>query len=160
MAITPSYVQVAPDSDGKLIDNVEVDTGQGDVVQRQVTVTGDPEDPDGRGRVLAALPAADAYGAVVRQAAPGFDSACVTLPNALTALTTDTIKAKGVLLCNLTSSQKLVTITDTAGAQRLKEFPLQGRMTVYVPLGDVTMVGVKWNADQAASVNAQLVGDK
>lgn len=66
MAITPSFVRVAPDSTGKYIDNVEVNTGLADVVQRQVTITGDPEDPDGRGRVLAAPPAADAYGVVVR----------------------------------------------------------------------------------------------
>lgn len=83
MAITPSFVAVAPDSTGKLIDNVEVNTGLSDVVQRQVTVTGDPEDPAGRARVLAAPPAANAYGAVVKSDDRGnYDSGRVSLSDA------------------------------------------------------------------------------
>lgn len=160
MAVTPSFVRVAPDSTGKFIDNVELLNPDSDVVERQVTSTGDPEDWDAIQRVRTSLPDASDPGAVTRQAAPGYDSGCVTLTDTLAALTALTIRAKGVLLCNLTDVQTLVTITDTAGAYRLKSYPLQGRMTVFVPLGDATMVGVKWNADAAASVSAQLVGDK
>lgn len=157
--IVADFVQVAPQSTGRKIDNTKVSISGHDVL-RQITAAGDPEDPAAYGRVRNSLPGATDYGVVTRVPAPGYDSDVVTLPDTLTALTTDTIRAKGVLLCNLTSTQKLVTLTDTAGTERLKEFPLQGRMTTFIPLGDITMVGVKWNADAAASVNAQLVGDK
>lgn len=160
MAITPSHVRVAPDSIGKYIDNTHLTNPDLTEVERQVTATGDPENWSSIQRVRTSLPVASDPGAVVRQAAPGYDSGCVTLTDTLAALTADTIRAAGVLLCNLTTTQKLVTVTDTAGAQRLKAYPLQGRMTVFVPLGGAIMVGVKWNADAAASVNAQLVGDK
>lgn len=91
--------------------------------------------------------------------APGYDSGLVTLPTTLTVVTASTIRARGVLLCNLTTAAVTVTITNTAGTQYLQDYPLQAGMTVYVPMGDATMVGVKWQASAAASVNGQVVGD-
>lgn len=160
MAITPSFAQVAPDSSGKKIDNVHLVNPDADEVERQVTATGDPETWAALQRVRNSLPGSTDYGAVVRQPAPAFDSGIVTLEDAAAVATADTVRARSLLLCNLTQTQKLVTITNTAGDFYLKDFPLEGQMTVTIPLGDVTMVGVKWHAGDADSVNAQLVGDK
>lgn len=92
-------------------------------------------------------------------AAPGYDSGLVTLPDALTVLTALTVRVLGILLCNLTANAQVVTVTDTAGNKRLNAYPLQGNSTVFVDLGGVSLVGVKWQAGAAASVNAQLVGN-
>jgi len=90
---------------------------------------------------------------------PSFDSGLVILTNSLTILTTSTILIIGILICNLTTSVHTVTVTNTAGIKYLNAYPLQGNMTVFIPMGGIEAVGVKWNADANDSVTAQLVGE-
>lgn len=90
---------------------------------------------------------------------PTFDSGLVPLTDTLAALTADAIEVARVILCNLTTSAQTVTITNTAGGFYLKDFPLQGRMTVALDFGRALVNGVKWKAGANASVNAQLVGE-
>lgn len=104
-------------------------------------------------------PAADTNGAVVRHPRPSFDSGLVELTDTLAVLTALTILLTGILICNLTGAAHTVTVTNTAGDLYLNEYPLQPNMTVFIPLGGITAVGVKWNADANAVVNAQLVGE-
>lgn len=89
---------------------------------------------------------------------PTYDSGIVTLTDTIAALTTDTIQAASLLLCNLTTSAQAVTVTDTAGNYYLKDFPLQGKMTIVLALGAMSLVGVKWKAGANLAVNALLVG--
>ncbi len=159
MAVQASYVGIAVDGPGKKVDNVHVTTAVGEV-ERQVTVTGDPEDAAARQKITAALPAADAYGAATREVAPGFDSGLTAVPDVSTVITADTIRAIGILLCSLTDAGAAVSLTNSAGGFYLNQFPLQGRMTVFVPLGRATMVGAKWQSGVAGAVNAQLIGEK
>lgn len=159
MAVTESVVQVAPDGTGKKIDNTQVTTSQGQVL-RQNTVTADPETPGARQKVTNALPGPTDFGAAVREVAPGYDSGVLALPAAIGVVTADTIRAIGILLCNRTAVARPVTVTNTAGDVYLNAYPLQPNMTVFVPLGRVTMVGVKWNTNAVDSVNGQVVGEK
>jgi hypothetical protein len=76
----------------------------------------------------------------------------------LTALTADTVRATALALSNLTASPQLVTVTNTAGKFYLKNYPLQAGMTITVPFYGCPMVGIKWQAGAAASVDAQLWG--
>ena len=94
----------------------------------------------------------------VNQVNPAFDSGLVVMPDSLTVVTASTIRALGLLLTNLTASAVAVTVTNTAGTAYLDQYPLQGRMTVVIPLERVTMAGIKWQAGAAASVNAQIWG--
>lgn len=158
-SLLASFVRVLESATGKKIDNTQVVTAAGDV-QRQVTVQGDPTDADARCAVLASMPPADAYGVVAREAAPAYDSGIVNVPDSIDVVTGDTIRVLGVLLCNRTTSAKSFSLTNTAGDFYFKDYPLQGKMTVFLPLGRVEMVGAKWSASVADSVNAQLVGDK
>jgi len=159
MAVTESFIQVAPDSTGKKMETVRLTTAAGEV-EREVVSVGDPETAGARQKVSNALPAPTDFGAAVRDVAPGYDSGITTLPAALTAITTDTIRAIGILLCNLTTTKQKVTLTNTAGSFYLNEYELQRNMTEFKLLGRATMVGAKWNAGSAPAVNAQLVGEK
>lgn len=162
MAVTDSFVTVPlidPSGNPK-IDNVEVVTGAG-VVERQGVTLSDPEVAAARVKVTNALPATNAYGATVRDAAPGYDSGITELTNVLTAVTVDGIRALAILLCNLTTTAKKVTLADGNGQFYLKDYPLQGGMSVTVPLGRASMSGgAQWKADANNAVNAQLIGEK
>lgn len=65
VAVVESAIGLAPDSTGKKVDNTEVVTSAG-TVERQVTVTGDPSDPNARTNVSQNDPDRLAYGTVVR----------------------------------------------------------------------------------------------
>lgn len=153
-----TFVQVAADGSGKKIRNVSHDIG-GHTVHQQVTAIADPENGVDVARVVASLPTADAPGVVVRDPAPSYDSGITNLPDTLSVVTAETIVATGILLCNRTTTSKGIDLTNSSGDYYLKEFPLQGKQTVFIPLGRVQMVGVKWKASDADSVNAQLVGE-
>lgn len=131
--------------------------------------------------IMNEAPAIDEYGVVVRIAgggsgggdvtiiapiplpvvfgAPSFDSGLTTLTDAFTVVTALTVRMIALLLVNLTTSTKLVSITNTAGAFYFKDFPLQSRNTLSFNLGQMSADGVKWKADVNGSVNAQLVGE-
>lgn len=130
--------------------------------------------------IMNEAPASDEYGVVVRPiggsgggdvtiispiplpvvfGAPSFDTGLVTLTDAFTIATALTVRMIALLLTNLTTSTKLVSITNTAGNFYFKDFPLQSRNTITFQLGQMSAVGVKWKTDMNASVNAQLVGE-
>jgi hypothetical protein len=88
-----------------------------------------------------------------------YDSGIVTLSDVVVEITRHVIRARNLLLCNLTLNTQYVTVTDRSGGYRLKDYPLQGRMTQLVPLGGVTMDGVQWGATTPNAVTAQLVGE-
>jgi hypothetical protein len=88
-----------------------------------------------------------------------YDSGIVTLAAVVEEMTRNVIRARNLLLCNLTLVTQYVTVTDRTGGYRLKDYPLQARMTQLVPLGGVTMDGVKWGATAPDAVTAQLVGE-
>jgi hypothetical protein len=160
MPVTASFVRVAPDSTGKKMDNVHLTNPNADEVEREAITLGDPEVWGQLQRVLIAMPPPGTAGTAIREVAPEYDSGIMTLPNTLSVLTTDTIRAHGILLVNRTAGKRDVTVTNTAGDFYLKDFELQRKQTVFIPLGRATMIGVKWNTDQADAVNAQLIGEK
>lgn len=161
MAITPSFVRVAPDSTGKFIDNVSPTNPDLVLVQRQVTATADPDVWGAIARVVDAVPATDAFGLVVRQVPPAApaDSGLVTLTATPgTAITASTLRVAGLVLTNLTTQLQAVNVTNTAGGFHLKDFPLQAKQTIAIAFFGATMVGVKAWAGNTSAVNLQVVG--
>lgn len=162
MAGTSGFVRVAVDGVGKRIMNLlHADFfGAGNDGYQQLIGITDPTDPTKVAAVFAAMPTPSAYGVTTREAAPNFDSGLVTLTDSLASITTDTIKGGVMVLCNITSSLRTVTLTNTAGTKYMNAYPLQANMTIFIAFGRMSLAGIKWNASALASVNGQFVGDK
>lgn len=95
-----------------------------------------------------------------RQGSADYDSGSVAVANSLTAVTGATIYLEGFLLVNLTSQVQSVDVTDTAGNEILKAYPLQANDTKHFPLGDdgPTLVGIKAGCGTASAVKARFWG--
>lgn len=162
MAVTPSYVQVAPDSTGKRIDNTELNTGlPGGVVQRQVTSQGDPEDPDARARVRNTPASASDYGAVVRVAPQfNYDSGLLTLPAGAGVLTGTTTKVESLYLANVTEANQFVTVTDGNDKVFLPGKQIPPHDFLLLPLqGRQFVNGIKWHSGgNADAIHGQVLG--
>lgn len=159
MAINETFIQVAPDSNGKKVDNTQVTTAAGDVLRQQIGLT-DPEDAAARARVTNAPPAANAYGIAVRPVEDVFDTGMVSVPAVLGAVTPDTIKVDVILLVNLKDVIHEVTVTNTNGDIYVPAVQLSARQVLPIPMYGIAMVGIKWDADEADSVNAQIRGKR
>lgn len=95
-----------------------------------------------------------------RQGTADYDSGSVAVASAITAVTTATVYVEGILLVNLTSQVQNVDLTDTAGAEILKAFPLQANETRVIPaVGGMPLVGIKAGAGgNAGAVRARIWG--
>jgi len=94
-----------------------------------------------------------------RRGTADYDSGNVDVASSLTAVTSATIYPLGGYLVNLTDSIQRVTVTDTAGAYVLKNFPLQPNDTKAIPITDeVALVGLKAGADSASAVQLRVWG--
>lgn len=157
---TASFVGLPLDGPGKKMDNVHLTNPSSVEVEREVVSVGDPDTWGAIGKVSNAMPQPGVYAPATRLVAPEYDSGIQTLPSTVAAVTTDTIRAYGILLVNRTNQKRDVNLQNTAGDFYLKDYPLQRNQSIFVILGKVTMVGAKWFTDQADAVNAQLVGEK
>lgn len=94
-----------------------------------------------------------------RQGSADYDAGSVAVAGALTAVTTATIYLVGLLLVNLTSQVQLVDVTDTAGNEILKAYPLQPNDTKPFPFGDgLPLVGLKAGCGNASAVKLRAWG--
>lgn len=160
MAINPSFVQVAPDGGGKYIDNAELLNPDVVVVERQITITGDPENWDAMVRVRDAAPAADDHGMISRNIDIGnYDSGLVAIPDSDDELTDTTTYVKAIILSNQTDEDQWVTVMDDASGAYLNRYPLLPRKTESIPFyGAKFAGGIHWMASQADAVNGHIVG--
>lgn len=161
MAVTETKIAVpVPSSTQAQIDNVQVTTGQG-AVQRQVTVHGDPEDPNARTKVTGALPAPGAYGTVVRQAPHNLDTGRLLLSAAFVQVVVGTVEIALMFLSNNSTSTQKVSATDGLDAVMFTDMPLSPGQVLPLKLeGAAWASGVKLKAGNAGLVVAQVVGDQ
>lgn len=160
--MTHSFVQVAPDSSGKKIDNVSLDGGAGDLRQRQVTAQGDPDTFGAITKVSNARPDATDYGTHVRVVPDGtpYDSGLQLLTNASALLTATTTRVDVIVLINLLDTIQEATVTNNAGTP-LAYCPavqLQPREVRVIPMYGIAAAGLKWFAKNSNAVNAQIKG--
>lgn len=159
MAGTPSFVRVAVDGVGKKILNLlHAAYLAGDDAYQQLTGIADPTDPSVVGAVKTSLPADNEAGQVTREAPDNYDSGITALTNAYVAPTVLTVRVTGIWLCNLTASVQPVFVTNTGGNLYLNGYPLQANQSIFLPMGGVKLVGIKWKATNGASVDAQIFG--
>jgi hypothetical protein len=90
-----------------------------------------------------------------------YDSGIVTMPATSTAVTTTATCVNAVLFVNTTSSAQAVTLTDNQGTPvaYLSSFQIPANSTLVYDLHYAKLAsGIKWQATNASSVNAQIVG--
>jgi len=117
----------------------------------------------GEADVVNALPASSAYGVVVRTPAPGYDSGLIiNLPAVLTTVTASTIRLRGIVIINKSGGGRRFTVTNLAGDVYVENMNVPAQTTVFVEMGNVTVVGVRWfqSSGAANSLNGQVVGEQ
>lgn len=161
MAVIESKVPVpTPAVVGSNIDNVQVTTGQG-AVQRQVTVQGDPENPNARVAVTNGLPTPGAFGGVARLAPHNLDTGRVLLGGAYSVAVAGTVQVALFMLSNITTKTQKVSATDGLDAVVFEEMPLEPGQVLPMKLeGAAWASGVKWKVKTAGTVVGQIVGDQ
>lgn len=90
-----------------------------------------------------------------------YDSGITALPTTSTAITSTATCVDAVLFVNSTASTQTVTLTDNQGSPvaYLSGFQIPANSTLVYDLHNAKFAsGVKWQATNAASVNAQIVG--
>jgi len=95
-----------------------------------------------------------------RQGTADYDSGSVAVAANVTAVTGATVYVEGMLLVNLTSQVQFVDVTDTAGNEILKAYPLQANDTKPIPsVGGMPLVGIKAGAGgNAGAVKLRVWG--
>lgn len=160
MSVAPSYVQVAPDSTGKRIDNVTVTTAAG-LVERQVVVPGDPENPDAYAAIKSATPAANAYAMAVRDAWPNVDTG-IQAPNSgvlvdATGVANDlALLLDGVAIVNNGGAATSVAVANGSGQYLIAPFELADKASLVIPCYGRPVVGLRFLG--AAGVTLQAWG--
>ena len=162
--IDPGYVGVGePATATKRIDNTTITNPDTVVVERQIIGTGDPENWADIARVLGTPPAAAAAGLVTRNIQAGnSDSGLVPIPAVEGQLTDVDTQVIAVLLFNVSSTVKKVTLKNDLGAIYLNEYPLPARTPLALAFhGAVFASGIRWNAGAVdGEVNGQVVGNQ
>ncbi len=90
-----------------------------------------------------------------------FDSGMVSLPTSSTVVTATATCVDAVLFVNTTASTQTITLTDNQGSPvaYLNAFQVPANSTLVYDLHNARLAsGIKWQATNAASVNAQIVG--
>lgn len=90
-----------------------------------------------------------------------YDSGITTLPTSSTAVTTTATCVDAVLFINTTGTVQTITLSDNQGSPvaYLAAFQIPANSTLVYGLHFARFAnGIKWQATNAASVNAQIVG--
>jgi hypothetical protein len=90
-----------------------------------------------------------------------YDSGIATLPTTSTAVTSTATCVNAVLFVNTTASTQTITLSDNQASPvaYLSSFQIPGNSTLVYDLHNARLAnGIKWQATNAASVNAQIVG--
>jgi len=90
-----------------------------------------------------------------------YDSGITALPTTSTAITATATCVNAVLFVNITGSAQTVTLSDNQGTPvpYLSSFQIPANSTLVYDLHYARLAnGIKWQATNATSVNAQIVG--
>lgn len=90
-----------------------------------------------------------------------FDSGIVSLPTSSTVVTATATCVEAVLFINTTASTQTITLSDNQGSPvaYLNAFQVPANSTLVYELHHAKLAnGIKWQATNATSVNAQIVG--
>jgi hypothetical protein len=90
-----------------------------------------------------------------------FDSGMVTVPNAVTLVTTSTILVTSIYCHNLTGTPHQITIQDSNGVVYVPTVTLTGnQVTQFINAGSkgIQMQGFKWGGDVGNGINCQIAG--
>ena len=90
-----------------------------------------------------------------------YDSGIAALPTSSTAVTTTATCVNAVLFVNTTGSTQTITLSDNQASPvaYLSAFQIPANSTLVYDLHNARFAnGIKWQATNAASVNAQIVG--
>jgi hypothetical protein len=112
-----------------------------------------------RNRPRARLPVLVQGGSLTPSGGTPYDSGPITVPDTVTAVTTDDLQVAVIWLVNLTDEPQAVTITDGLGRSYLDQYPLAPRAVESLAFGGIRLSGgVRWAASQAGAVRGHITG--
>lgn len=93
-----------------------------------------------------------------RRGTSDYDTGISAVPASATQVTASTTYLERILLTNITAAQHTFSLTDAADAEVISQYPVGPRMSVVLDLGGMALAGIKWSADQALAIRAQILG--